>query len=99
MGWASEALERDLAKAGIYPVNINSCSGCSYSSNSSNSQTVKKKNYRRYYEYDFPTEAQVRALNFITTYTGVVFEGTTKGEARIFIAEYMDYAKEEKENE
>ena len=96
MGWAKDAFERELAKSYIFPVNSNS--GSSYNSVSC-TPSKPKKNYRRYYQYDFPTEAQVRALNFITTYTGVVFEGSTKSEAREFISEYMDYAKEEKENE
>lgn len=94
MGWAKDAFERELANSRILPVN-NSYGG----GYDSPPPRKPRKKILRYYNYDFPTEAQVRALNFITTYTGVVFEGTTKMEAREFINEYIDYAKEEKDNE
>ena len=56
-----------------------------------NNSKMRKKTY---VAYDFPTESQVRALRFITMYTGKIFEGKTKEEARIFIREYIDTARE-----
>lgn len=47
--------------------------------------------------YDFPTENQVRALRFITMYTGIVFEGNTKNSARAFIKTHLDEARENSE--
>lgn len=105
MGWANDTLTNDFARVGIFPLGSSTSNSRSVSSNSSSyahytkekqSQPQPKRKVR-YYNYDFPTEAQIRALNFITTYTGVVFEGKTKKEAIDFIGEYMDYAKEEKE--
>ena len=95
MGWAKDSFERELARSGIFPINYSSEGG----NNRPTTSNKPKKRYREYFQYDFPTDAQVRALNFITTYTGLIFEGSTKGEAREFISEYLDYAKEEKENE
>lgn len=48
-----------------------------------------------YYNYNFPTDAQVKALRFITMHTAIIFEGSTKEEARVFISENMEYAREE----
>lgn len=91
MGWANDALERDLAKAGIFPINNSSYRGSSsYSSDYSN----KRKKKLCYHEYSFPTDAQIRALRFITMHTSIIFEGKTKEQARVFIAEHMDYAIE-----
>lgn len=56
---------------------------------------VKLKEYRTFYE-EFPTPEQVKALNFITNYTGLLFEGKTKKEARQFISENIEFAREVK---
>lgn len=84
MGWANDALERDLARAGVFPVN----------SNDNVSSYSKKKKKLCYHEYSFPTDAQIRALRFITMHTAIIFEGKTKEQAKVFISENMDYAIE-----
>lgn len=89
MGWANDALERDLAKAGIFPMKHYSDSGSSYSSDNK-----PKKKHLCYYEYDFPTEAQTRALRFITMHTGIIYKGKSRLEAKKFISENIEYAKE-----
>ncbi len=96
MGWAKDAFENELAKAGIFP--IREQDNYSYCNNKVE-KTKKSNKVKVYYQYDFPTEAQIRALNFITTYTGIIFEGSTKKEARDFISEYIEYAREEQRND
>lgn len=93
MGWASGAFTSELARAGIFPVGDNT--GDNTGSNSSKSSDKKEnKKVLCYYDYSFPTEAQVRALGFITMHTSVIFEGKTKEEARVFIKANMEYAQE-----
>jgi hypothetical protein len=89
MGWANDAFTNELARSGIFPMRSEEIGNCR--------ETVRKtiKKAMKTYNYDFPTEAQVRALHFITKNTGVIFEGRTKNSARDFINEYMDYAREE----
>lgn len=87
MGWANDALERDLAKAGIFPMKH------SFNTYTSNYEPKKKK-HLCYYEYDFPTEGQTRALRFITMHTGIIYKGKSRLEAKKFISENIEYAKE-----
>ena len=100
MGWASEALERDLARAGIFPICIDDCgTRTEYNSERKREEKKEKKEKKEekkpyFHDYNFPTDAQVRALRFITIQTGLIFTGSTKQEAREFISEYMDYARE-----
>lgn len=84
MGWAKDSFEDELTRARILP--IRSCS------NPSHTRKEKKKLY--YHKYDFPTEAQIKALRFITMHTGIIFEGKTKQEAKIFIKENIGHARE-----
>lgn len=92
MGWANDALEREFAKAGIFPMRDTS-SYHSSAYNNSRYQPKPKKEFC-YYEYDFPTEAQTRMLRFITMHTGVVYKGKSRKEAKQFISENIDYARE-----
>lgn len=81
MGWAKDSFDSELGRARILPMR----------SNEYIEYSVRPKLY--YYNYDFPTEAQVRALQFITMYTGKIFEGKTKNEAKIFIKDNIEKAK------
>ena len=105
MGWASEALERDLARAGIFPICIDDCeTRTEYDSERKREERKREEKKEKkekkeekkpyFHDYNFPTDAQVRALRFITIQTGLIFTGSTKQEAREFISEYMDYARE-----
>lgn len=73
----------------------NACNEHKESREGNNSNNRKRK--KTYMAYDFPTENQVRALRFITMYTGIVFEGNTKNAARAFIKTHLDEARENSE--
>ena len=95
MGWASDAFTNELARAGIFPVRDREYDNYSRRSYCLTEKKEKKKEVKLFYhDYNFPTDAQVRALRFITMQTGLIFTGSTKQEAREFISEYMDYARE-----
>ena len=63
MGWAKDSFERELARSYIFPVNQSS--GSSYNYSPSPTPSKPKKKYRKYYQYDFPTEAQVEHLTLL----------------------------------
>ena len=99
MGWASDAFTNELARAGIFPVRDREYYNYSRRSYCSTEKKEKKKEVKLFYhDYNFPTDAQVRALRFITMHTSIIFEGKTKYEAKLFIREHMEKAREIAEN-
>lgn len=108
MGWANDAFANELAMAGIFPISEGKYEKLTDADIEKNRREEKDRLAREFRElkrekkerkinycaYDFPTEAQVRALRFITMNTGIVFIGKTKDQARIFINKNIDYARE-----
>ena len=91
MGWASDAFTNELARAGIFPVGDREYNSYSERSYGSTEKKEKKKDVKLFYhDYNFPTDAQVRALRFITMHTSIIFEGKTKYEAKLFIREHLE---------
>lgn len=98
MSWGKGQLEKDFAEVGIYPVYFEDNTECQKVDTiliDSIKEKVEEEKFE-YYNYNFPTDGQIKTLNFITTYTEIVFKGFTKEQANKFIATYLDYAKEQR---